>query len=36
MLQQWANMVDAWVAGKTHKPVLLPRSMKLTAAQALT
>lgn len=36
MLQQWANMVDAWVAGKSYKPVLLPRSMKVIASQALT
>jgi hypothetical protein len=28
-------MVDAWVAGKTHKPVLLPSSMKVIASQAL-
>ena len=29
-------MIDAWVAGKTHTPVLLPSSMKVIAAQALT
>lgn len=36
MLQEWADMIDAWVAGKTHTPVLLPSSMKLIAGQALT
>jgi len=26
MLQQWADIIDAWVAGKAHTPVLLPPS----------
>jgi hypothetical protein len=36
MLQEWADMIDAWVAGKTHTPTLLPPSMKVIASQALT
>jgi hypothetical protein len=24
MLQEWADMIDAWVAGKSHTPTLLP------------
>ena len=28
MLQGWADMIDAWVAGKTHTPVPLPSSMR--------
>ncbi|MCG3143503.1 MAG: Prophage integrase IntA [Gammaproteobacteria bacterium] len=36
MLQEWAEMIDAWVAGKAHTPVLLPSSMKVIASQALT
>jgi integrase len=27
MLQEWADMVDAWVVGKSHTPTLLPPSM---------
>ncbi len=35
MMQEWADMIDAWVAGESYTPVLLPPSMKLvtTAAQ---
>ncbi|MBV6416888.1 MAG: hypothetical protein CMLOHMNK_01506 [Steroidobacteraceae bacterium] len=36
MLQEWADMIDAWVAGRTHTPILLPSSMKVIASQALT
>lgn len=36
MLQEWVAMIDAWLAGKSHTPVLLPSWMKLIAAQALT
>jgi integrase len=35
MLQQWADMIDAWVAGKSHTPTLLPPSMKVITTQAL-
>jgi integrase len=36
MLQEWADMIDAWVAGKSHTPTLLPPSMKVLTTQALT
>lgn len=36
MLQQWANMVDAWVAGRSYTPALLPKSMKVITSAALT
>jgi len=29
MMQEWADIVDAWVAGKKHIPVLIPPSMPL-------
>jgi len=35
MLQEWADMIDAWVAGKSHTPTLLPPSMKIVTTQAL-
>ena len=35
MLQEWADMIDAWVAGKPHTPTLLPPSMKVITTQAL-
>lgn len=35
MLQEWADMIDAWVAGKSHTPTLLPPSMKVITTQAL-
>ncbi len=35
MLQEWADMIDAWVAGKSHTPTLLPPSMKAPTTQAL-
>lgn len=34
MLQEWADMVDAWVAGESHTPTLLPPSMKIITTQA--
>lgn len=34
MLQEWANMIDAWVAGKSHTPTLLPPSMEVITTQA--
>ncbi|MDA8127104.1 MAG: tyrosine-type recombinase/integrase [Betaproteobacteria bacterium] len=35
MLQEWADMIDAWVAGRPHTPTLLPPSMKVLTTQAL-
>ncbi|MDA8258085.1 MAG: site-specific integrase, partial [Betaproteobacteria bacterium] len=35
MLQEWADMIDAWIAGKSHTPTLLPPSMKVLTTQAL-
>ncbi|MEO6215207.1 MAG: tyrosine-type recombinase/integrase [Sphingomonas sp.] len=32
MLQQWADMIDAWVAGRRHVPVLMPPTMPLYEA----
>lgn len=29
MMQEWADIVDAWVAGRKHIPVLIPPSMPL-------
>ena len=34
MLQEWADMIDAWVAGKSHTPTLLPPSMKMVTTAA--
>jgi integrase len=34
MLQQWADMIDAWSAGKSHTPTLLPASMPILTTQA--
>ena len=34
MLQEWADMVDAWVAGKSHTPTLLPPSMTVVTTKA--
>ena len=34
MLQEWADMIDAWVAGKSHTPTLLPPSMKVVTTAA--
>lgn len=35
MLQEWANMIDAWVTGESHTPTLMPPSMKITTTRAL-
>ena len=35
MLQEWADMIDAWAAGKSHTPTLLPPSMKVLTTEAL-
>lgn len=29
MMQEWSNIVDAWVAGRKYVPVLIPPSMPL-------
>lgn len=34
MLQEWADMIDAWVAGESHTPTLLPPSMKAVTTTA--
>lgn len=34
MMQEWADMVDAWSKGDTHTPVLLPPSIQETTTQA--
>jgi len=34
MLQEWADMVDAWVNGEKRAPTLLPPSMPFTGAEA--
>jgi hypothetical protein len=33
MMQEWANMVDAWVDGRKYIPKLYPSSMELTVAE---
>ena len=35
MLQEWADMIDAWVAGKPHTPTLLSPSMPVMTTQAI-
>ncbi|MGO4605913.1 tyrosine-type recombinase/integrase [Variovorax sp. 2RAF20] len=35
MLQEWADMIDAWAAGKPHTPTLLPPSMRVLTTQAI-
>jgi integrase len=34
MLQEWANMIDAWVAGESHTPTLLPPTMTVVTTRA--
>jgi hypothetical protein len=29
MLQEWANMVDAWVDGRKYRPTLYPEMMEI-------
>ncbi|GHD01429.1 tyrosine-type recombinase/integrase [Novosphingobium pokkalii] len=31
VMQEWADMIDAWIAGRTHVPTLLPPTMSLVA-----
>ncbi|MBA2585490.1 MAG: tyrosine-type recombinase/integrase, partial [Chthoniobacterales bacterium] len=33
MMQEWADMVDAWVDGRKHTPMLYPPSMQLMALE---
>ena len=35
MLQEWANMVDAWVEGGTYAPTLLPSNTVVPLLSAL-
>jgi integrase len=35
MLQEWADMIDAWAAGASHTPTLLPPLMKILTTRAL-
>ena len=35
MLQEWADMIDAWVKGGAHTPTLLPPSMKIVMPRPL-
>ncbi|MAA82644.1 MAG: integrase, partial [Hyphomonas sp.] len=32
MMQEWADMIDAWAAGETRKPNIIPESMAVYAA----
>lgn len=34
MLQEWADMIDAWVDGRKHQPTLYPPTMQLIAPEA--
>ena len=34
MLQEWADMIDAWVAGESHTPTLLPATMSVVTTSA--
>ena len=34
MLQEWADMIDAWVAGESHRPTLLPATMSVVTTTA--
>lgn len=34
LLQEWADMIDAWVAGESHTPTLLPPTMKVVTTAA--
>lgn len=36
MLQEWADMVEAWASGTTHTPVLLPPPRRHVITQAMT
>ena len=34
MLQEWADMIDAWVAGESHVPALLPPATRVVTTSA--
>ncbi len=34
MLQEWADMVDAWIDGRTHLPKLLPDNVSVPVLSA--
>ncbi len=34
MLQEWADMIDAWVTGKSHTPTLFPSNLKMVTTAA--
>lgn len=34
MLQEWANMIDAWAEGGSYIPSLMPESMSVPALRA--
>lgn len=36
MLQEWADIIDAWTVGKTHAPTLIPPSTRATTIPALS
>ena len=36
MLQEWADMIDAWVNGQKRVPTLLPPSMAFMGAEAVS
>lgn len=36
MLQEWANLVDAWGSGQTYVPTLLPKNVVVPALSAVT
>jgi hypothetical protein len=34
MMQEWANIVDAWIAGQKYAPTLYPAAMDLLSTKA--
>jgi hypothetical protein len=36
MLQEWADIIDAWVGGQMHAPALYPASMSILTPEART
>jgi len=34
MLQEWVDMIDAWVAGESYTPTLLPTTMSVKTTTA--
>jgi hypothetical protein len=33
MLQEWANIVDAWIAGQKYVPTVIPPAMDLLMSE---